>query len=65
MGENETLTTDDLLPWLRKVDRLVLYAAAFNDEVGEKMLKTHLEAVGDMYKLVTGELSPHLVKGER
>jgi hypothetical protein len=33
--------------------------------MGEKTLKQQLEHVADMYKIVTGEQAPHLVKGEQ
>lgn len=65
VDSNQSLTADDLLPRLRKVDRLILLAAAFNDEVGKETLKKPLEEVADMYKIMTGELAPHMVKGER
>jgi hypothetical protein len=31
VDENGTLTAEDLLPWLKKVDKLIVLAAAFND----------------------------------
>lgn len=65
MAADENLTAADLLPWLRKVDNLVTLASAFNDRMGEKTLKQQLEHVADMYKIVTGEQAPHLVKGEQ
>jgi hypothetical protein len=64
VDENGTLTAEDLLPWLKKVDKLIVLAAAFNDRMGEATLKAQLENIGDMYKIVTGEVAPHLVKGE-
>jgi len=64
VDSNQNLTADDLLPWLRKVDRLMVLAAAFNDKVGSETLEKPLEDIADMYKIVTGELAPHKVKGE-
>jgi hypothetical protein len=32
--------------------------------MGEVMLKVQLENMADMYKIMTGEVVPHLVKGE-
>ena len=65
VDSNQNLTVDDLLPFLRKVDRLMVLAAAFNDKVGSEALEKPLEDIADMYKIVTGELAPHKVKGER
>lgn len=65
MDANQNLTAEDMLPWLRKVDRLIVLASGFNDRMGEATLKGQLEHMADMYKIVTGELAPHLVKGEK
>ena len=65
MDANQNLTAEDMLPWLRKVDRLIVLASGFNDRMGEATLKAQLEHMADMYKIVTGELAPHLVKGEQ
>jgi hypothetical protein len=64
VDENHNLTVEDMLPWLKKVDRLIVLASGFNDRMGEATLKKQLEHMGEMYKVVTGELAPHLVKGE-
>jgi hypothetical protein len=65
VDSNQNLTVDDLLPWLRKVDRLTVLTSGFDDRMGETTLKRQFEHIWEMYKLVTGELAPHLVKGER
>jgi hypothetical protein len=58
------LTAADLLPWLRKIDKLIALAAGFNDKMGETDLKEQLREMSDMYRIVSGEAAPQDVKGE-
>jgi hypothetical protein len=58
------LRAADLLPWLRKIDRLIVLAAGFNDKMGESDLKQQLADMSDMYRIVSGEAAPQDVKGE-
>jgi hypothetical protein len=60
----EDLTALDLMPYLKKVDRLLALASGFKDAVGESCLKEQLECIAEMYKLVTGVVAPQVFKGE-
>jgi hypothetical protein len=62
---DQDLTADDLLPWLRKVDKLVRLAAGFRDSFSEESLRQQLDSMSEMYKVITGEVAPHLMEGER
>jgi hypothetical protein len=52
------------MPWLKKVDRLIILASGFKDKVGEDALKEQLESMADTYKIITGEVAPQLFRGE-
>ena len=61
---NQDLTADDLLPCLRKVDKLIRLAAGFQDGLSEESLKQHFTSMSKMYEVITGEVAPHLMEGE-
>lgn len=65
VDKNGNLTAGDLLPWLRKVDQLIVLVSPFDKGMREATLNNHLEAVEDIYKIVTGQVSPDGVRGER
>ncbi|KAH9046210.1 P-loop containing nucleoside triphosphate hydrolase protein [Lactarius hengduanensis] len=56
-------TAADFQPWFKKVDRLLMLASGFRDDVGEKALMKQLENVGEVYKALTGEVAPDQLKG--
>ncbi|KAH9018911.1 P-loop containing nucleoside triphosphate hydrolase protein [Lactarius hengduanensis] len=62
-NENYRPKAADFQPWFKKVDRLVVLAAAFGDKASEDALKEQLGNIGDMYKLLTGQIAPEVVKG--
>lgn len=64
MEAGAKLRAADLLPWLKKIDRLIVLAAGFNDKIGESDLKQQLADMSDMYRIVSGEAAPQDVKGE-
>ncbi len=55
----------DFQPWFKKVDRLIVLASGFGDEVAESALKEQMENIGEVYKTLTGELAPEMIKGRR
>ena len=61
---DQDLTADDLLPWLQKVDKLIRLVARFWDSFSEEGLRQQLDSMSEMYKVIAGEVAPHLMEGE-
>ncbi|KAI9445877.1 hypothetical protein H4582DRAFT_2052028 [Lactarius indigo] len=53
----------DFQPWFRKVDHLMVLATAFGDKPSGDVLKEQLGNIGEMYKVLTGQVAPETVKG--
>jgi hypothetical protein len=61
---SKATTAADFLQWFKKVDKLIALATSFGDKMAEKVMSEQLESIGEMYKMVTGEVAPDKVKGE-
>ena len=64
VNATDTLCATDLMPWLRRVDKLLVLAAAFKDTAGKNCLLEQLRVMGDMHKMLTGKADPSTIQGE-
>lgn len=64
IGEGAKVQVSDIEGWFKMVDSLKSLATAFGDEAGLEELEEQIERMNWVYKAMTGNQSPLVIKGE-